>query len=145
MSMQRTYIPKKEELKSKWYLIDAQDKILGRLAAKAAVLLRGKHKALFTPHLDCGDGVIIINAAKIKVTGRKLTQKVYRRYSGYPGGLREVGLDVMLKNKPETVIELAVTRMLPHGPLGNEIRKKLKVYAGAEYPHKAQKPEKIEV
>lgn len=145
MSMQKTYIPKKEDIKRKWYLINAQDKILGRLAVKAAVLIRGKHKSLFTPHLDCGDGVIIINAAKIKVTGRKLKQKVYRRYSGYPGGLREVTLENMLKNKPTTVIKLAVTRMLPQGPLGSQLIKKLKVYPGAEYPHQAQKPETIEV
>ncbi|MCX5706550.1 MAG: 50S ribosomal protein L13 [Candidatus Omnitrophica bacterium] len=143
--MNKTYSAKKDDVKKKWYLVDATDKILGRLAVKVASVLRGKHKAIFTPHLDTGDGVIVINAAKIKVTGRKLKQKVYRRYSGYPGGLREVTLETMLKNKPETVIELAVRRMLPGGPLGRDIIKKLKVYADDKHIHKAQKPVVLEV
>jgi large subunit ribosomal protein L13 len=143
--MQKTYYPTKSEISHKWYLIDAQDKILGRLATKAAVILRGKHKAIYTPHLDTGDGVIIINAAKIKVTGRKLKQKVYRRYSGYPGGLREVTLETMLSKKPETVIKLAVSRMLPSGRLGSDILKKLKVYADDKHPHISQQPEVLKV
>ena len=98
-------------------------------------MLRGKHKTIFTPHLDTGDGVIIINAAAVKVTGRKPTQKIYRRYSGYPGGLREVTLETMLKNKPTTVIKLAVRRMLPQGPLGRDIIKRLKIYASDKHPH----------
>jgi len=136
----KTYVAKKEDIKRQWYLVDAKDKILGRLAAKIAVILRGKHKAIFTPHLDTGDGVIVINAAKIKVTGRKLKQKVYRRYSGYQGGLKEVPLETMLKRKPATVIKLAVQRMLPAGPLGRDIFKKLKVYADDKHPHKSQNP-----
>ena len=134
----RTYVAKEEDIKRQWHVIDATDQILGRLAVKAAVLLRGKHKPIFTPHVDTGDGVIVVNAAKIRVTGRKLSQKVYRRYSGYPGGLREVYLKDMLANKPATVIRLAVERMLPQGPLGRKIIKKLKVYPDNQHPHKAQ-------
>jgi large subunit ribosomal protein L13 len=138
--MSKTYLAKEEEIKRQWYLVDAKDKVLGRVATKVAVLLRGKHKPIFTPFVDTGDAVIVINAAKIRVTGRKLKQKVYRRFSGYPGGLREVSLATMLKNKPEMVIKLAVTRMLPGGPLGRRIIKKLKVYADDKHPHQAQKP-----
>jgi len=138
--MSKTYLAKEEEIKRQWYLVDAKDKVLGRVATKVAVLLRGKHKPIFTPFVDTGDAVIVINAAKIRVTGRKLKQKVYRRFSGYPGGLREVSLETMLKNKPEMVIKLAVTRMLPGGPLGRRIIKKLKVYADDKHPHQAQKP-----
>lgn len=138
--MKKTYVAKKQEIKRLWYLLDAQNKILGRLASRAAVLLKGKHKAIYTPHLDTGDGVIVVNAAKIKVTGRKLKEKVYRRYSGYPGGLTEVFLEEMLRKKPETVIKLAVQRMLPQGPLGRRMLKKLKVYADDKHPHKSQNP-----
>jgi large subunit ribosomal protein L13 len=143
--MNKTYVPKKNDIKMQWYIVDAKDKVLGRMAAKVAAVLRGKHKSIFTPHLDTGDGVIVVNAAKIKVTGRKLKQKVYRRYSGYPGGLREVYLENMLKNKPVTVVKLAITRMLPTGPLGRDIIKKLKVYADDKHPHKAQNPVVLEV
>ncbi len=143
--MNKTYLPKKEDISHKWYLVDAKDKILGRLASKVAILLRGKHKAIFTPHMDTGDAVIVINAAKIKVTGRKLKQKVYRRYSGYPGGLREVSLENMLKNRPTTVIKLAVRRMLPAGHLGEEMFKKLKVYADDKHLHQGQAPLPLEV
>ncbi|MDD4953666.1 MAG: 50S ribosomal protein L13 [Candidatus Omnitrophica bacterium] len=143
--MTKTYSAKKEDIKQQWYLVDAKDKILGRLAAKVAVVLRGKHKAIFTPHIDTGDGVIVINAAKIKVTGRKLKDKVYRRYSGYPGGLREVYLEDMLRKKPQEVIMLAVRRMLPGGPLGRDTLKKLKVYADDKHRHKAQNPVVLEV
>jgi len=143
--MNKTYLPKKEDINHKWYLVDAKDKILGRLASKVAILLRGKHKAIFTPHMDTGDAVIVINAAKIKVTGRKLKQKVYRRYSGYPGGLREVSLENMLKNRPTTVIKLAVRRMLPAGHLGEEMFKKLKVYADDKHLHQGQAPLLLEV
>ncbi len=139
-SMNKTYIAKKQDIKKQWYLVDAKDKILGRLASKIAVVLRGKHKAIYTPHVDTGDGVIVINASKIRVTGRKLKQKVYRRFSGYPGGLREVYLETMLKKNPTTVIRLAVERMLPQGPLGRDIVKKLKVYADDKHPHEAQNP-----
>lgn len=136
----KTYSAKKADIQRKWYLVDARDKILGRLATRVAVLLRGKHKVLFTPSLDCGDAVVVINAAKIKVTGRKMKQKVYRRYSGYPGGLREVTLENMLKDRPTTVFKLAVKRMLPQGPLGRDMIKKLKVYADEKHPHGAQSP-----
>jgi len=138
--MDRTYSAKQSDIKRQWYIIDAKDKILGRMAVKVAILLRGKHKPIFTPHLDCGDYVVVINARQIKVTGRKLAQKVYRRYSGYPGGLREVPFAVMLEQKPTTVIRLAVERMLPKGALGSKLIKKLKIYADDKHPHKAQNP-----
>lgn len=143
--MDKTYIIKKKDVKRQWYIVDATDKILGRLASKVAAILRGKHKPVYTPYLDMGDGVIVINAAKIRVTGRKLKQKVYRRYSGYQGGLREVLLGDMLKKNPETVIRLAVKRMLPQGPLARDIIKKLKVYADDKHAHKSQNPVALEV
>lgn len=138
--MQKTYLAKKSDIKRLWYILDAKDKVLGRLAVEAAKILRGKHKPIFTPHIDCGDGVIVVNAGKVKVTGRKLTQKVYRRFSGYPGGLREVYLGEMLKKKPTQVIQLAVRRMLPGGPLGRDLLKKLKVYAQDRHSHISCKP-----
>jgi large subunit ribosomal protein L13 len=143
--MHKTYVAKKADIKRNWYIVDASDKILGRLASKVAVILRGKHKVIFTPHIDTGDGVIVINAAKIKVTGRKLKEKVYRRFSGYPGGLREIPLETMLKKRPATVIKLAVRRMLPQGPLGRDILKKLKVYVDEKHPHKGQNPVSLEI
>ncbi len=143
--MQKTYLAKKGEIKQNWYLIDAQDKILGRLAVEAAKILRGKHKARWTPNMDTGDGVIVINASGIKVTGRKLEQKVYLRYSGYPAGLREVVLKDMLKNKPTEVVRLAVSRMLPNGPLGRDLLKKLRVYSSDKHPHAALKSTVLEV
>ena len=143
--MSKTFTAKKSDVHKIWYLVDAKDKVLGRLASKVAVVLRGKHKAQFTPFIDCGDGVVVINAAKVKVTGRKLSQKVYRRYSGYPGGLREVTLENMLRRKPVTVIRLAVRRMLPPGPLGRDMIKKLKVYAGEKHLQAAQTPVILEI
>jgi len=143
--MNKTYIAKKEDIKRSWYIVDATDKILGRLASRVAIILRGKHKPIYTPHLDTGDGVIVINASKIKVTGKKMKDKLYRRHSGYPGGLREVPLEMMLKNRPTTVIELAVRRMLPGGPLGRDMLKKLKIYADDKHPHKSQNPSLLEV
>jgi len=143
--MNKTYIPKKEDIKKQWYIVDAKGKILGRLASRVASVIRGKHKPIFTPHLITGDGVIVINASQVKVTGRKLSQKVYRRFSGYPGGLREVPLEVMLKKKPATVIRLAVQRMLPSGPLGSRLIKKLKVYVDEKHPHAGQSPVPLEV
>ncbi|PIQ86377.1 MAG: 50S ribosomal protein L13 [Candidatus Omnitrophica bacterium CG11_big_fil_rev_8_21_14_0_20_43_6] len=143
--MKRTYTAKTEEIKRKWYIVDAKGQILGRLAAQVATILRGKHKPIFTPHLDTGDGVIVINASQIKVTGRKLKQKVYRRYSGYPGGLREVKLEVLLAKKPATVIHLAVERMLPIGPLGRDLIKKLRVYADDKHGLTGLKPQVLEV
>ena len=138
--MNKTYIPKKADIKKDWYLVDAKDRILGRLASRVASIIRGKHKAIFTPHLDTGDFVVVINAAKIKVTGRKLKEKIYRRFSGYPGGLREIPLETMLARSPQTVIRLAVSRMLPQGPLARQMIKKLKVYVDDKHPYKAQKP-----
>ena len=143
--MQKTYLPKENEIVRKWFLVDANGQILGRLASRIAMILRGKHKAIFTPHMDTGDGVIVINAAKIKVTGKKLTDKVYERYSGYPGGKREVTLENMLAKNPEMVIKLAVTRMLAKGALSEKVIGKLKVYAGDSHPHIGLKPEKIEL
>ncbi len=143
--MQKTYLPKEEDIKRKWFLVDAEGEILGRLASRVAMILRGKHKAIFTPHMDTGDGVIIINASKIKVTGKKLTDKFYERYSGYPGGKKEVSLANMLAKKPEMVIKLAVTRMLAKGALSEKVIGKLKVYPGAEHPHSGLKPEKIDL
>jgi large subunit ribosomal protein L13 len=143
--MNKTYVAKKEDIKRQWYLVDAKDKILGRMATRIAIILRGKHKAIFTPYLDTGDGVIVINASKIRVTGRKLKEKLYRRFSGYPGGLREVSLENMLKKKPATVVRLAVKRMLPGGPLGRDLLKKLKVYSDEKHHHQAQNPVILEV
>lgn len=128
-------MPKKGEIKRELYLLDAKDKILGRLAVKAAVILRGKHKTIFSTHLDTGDGVIVINASKIRVTGTKMKNKIYRRYSGYPGGLREVPLEVLMSKNPALVIQLAVKRMLPGGPLGRDLIKKLKVYNDEKHPY----------
>lgn len=138
--MKKTYTAKPEDIKRKWYIADAKGQILGRLASRIATILRGKHKPIFTPHLDTGDGVIVINAAQIKVTGRKLKQKIYRRYSGYPGGLREVRLEVLLAKKPATVMQLAVQRMLPGGPLGRDLIKKLRVYADDKHGLTGIKP-----
>ena len=143
--MNKTYIAKKGDIKREWFIIDVKDKILGRVAAIVAVILRGKHKPIFSPHLDTGDGVVIINAAKIRVTGRKMSQKVYRRYSGYPGGLREVTLETLLAKKPATVMRLAVRRMLPGGPLGRQLLKKLKIYADDKHQQMAQNPIVLEV
>lgn len=143
--MSKTYVAKKEDINRQWYVIDAKDKILGRLAAKIAVILRGKHKPIFTPHLDTGDGVIVINASQIRVTGRKLKEKLYRRYSGYPGGLKEVSLETMLNKNPTTVVQLAVKRMLPSGPLGRRLLKKLKVYSNGKHPHTAQSPKVLDL
>lgn len=143
--MQKTYIPKEKEIKRNWYLVDGRDKVLGRLAARIAIILRGKHKSIYTPHMDTGDGVIVINGSKIRVTGKKLQDKVYSRYSGYPGGLREVNLVTLLEKKPQIVIKLAVGRMLPKGALGEKVLKNLKVYPGDKHPHAGLKPEKLEL
>jgi large subunit ribosomal protein L13 len=143
--MNKTYEPKQADIKRKWYIVDAADKTLGRLASRVALILKGKHKPIYSTYVDTGDGVIVINAAKVKITGRKSKQKVYRRYSGYPGGLREVPYEVMLARRPATVIELAVRRMLPGGHLGGEMFKKLKVYADDKHPHKSQNPIVLEV
>ena len=140
MDKSKTFMAKPDEIARKFYLIDAADKVLGRVAVKAAILLRGKHKTIFTPHVDCGDHVIVINADKIRVTGKKLTDKVYLRYSGYPSGQKKVRLEEMLKKRPAKALELAIRRMIPRNPLGYKIRKRIKVYAGDAHPHLAQKP-----
>ncbi len=142
---QKTYMANAATVERKCYVIDAKDQVLGRLAAKAATILRGKHKPTFTPHCDTGDQVIVINAEKIRVTGNKLNDKEYQRYSGYPSGQKSVKLKVMLEKAPEQVIRLAVNRMIPSGPLGNKMRTKLKVYAGDSHPHQAQKPIPLEI
>ena len=131
------------KVERKWYVVDATGLTLGRLASEVAKVLRGKNKPIFTPHIDTGDYVIVINAEKVKVTGKKLDQKIYYRHSEYVGGMKETTLKEMLAKKPEKVIELAVKGMLPKGPLGREMYTKLHVYAGAEHPHAAQKPEQL--
>lgn len=141
----KTYLPNVATMEHKSYIIDATDKVLGRVAATAASVIRGKHKRTYTPFLDTGDTVIIINAEKIRVTGKKLTDKVYLRYTGYPSGQRAVTLENMLAKSPAKVLELAVTRMLPSGPLAYKQATKLKVYAGDKHPHAAQKPVVLEI
>ena len=136
-----TTLMKPAEVERKWFLIDAAGKPLGRVAAEAAVLLRGKNKVTFTPNVDCGDHVIIINAEKVEVTGKKRKEKIYKRHTGYPGGLREITFEKLQAKKPEEIIRHAVKGMLPDGKLGRQMYKKLKVYAGPEHPHTAQKPE----
>jgi len=136
----RTYSAKKADVQARWLVVDAEGQILGRLAARIATVLQGKHKPIYTTHIDTGDYVIVVNARKIRVTGRKLEQKTYSRYTGYPGGLRVRSLAEMLARNPEKVIQLAVRRMLPKTKLGRAMFKKLKVYAGPDHPHAAQKP-----
>ena len=137
----KTYMANPDKIEKKWYVFDAEGKTLGRLAAEVAKVLRGKNKPEFTPHVDTGDYVIVVNAAKVKVTGKKMSQKVYYHHSDYVGGMKETVLAEMMDKKPEKVIELAVKGMLPKGPLGRKMYKKLHVYAGAEHDHQAQKPE----
>ena len=137
----KSYMPSASAIERKWYVVDAEGQTLGRLASEIAKVLRGKNKPTYTPHIDTGDYVIVVNAEKIKVTGKKLDQKVYYHHSDYVGGMKETSLKDMLAKKPEQVIELAVKGMLPKGPLGREMYKKLYVYAGPEHKHAAQKPE----
>ncbi|MBE6597364.1 MAG: 50S ribosomal protein L13 [Ruminococcaceae bacterium] len=140
-----TYMAKAEKLERKWYVIDAAGKPMGRTAAAAANILRGKHRPEFTPHVDCGEFVIIINASKAVLTGKKLEQKYYRHHSGYIGGLKEVQYKTLMATKPELAMELAVKGMLPHNTIGAKSATRLKVYAGAEHKHEAQKPEAYEI
>jgi large subunit ribosomal protein L13 len=135
-----TPIPKESEIERRWWVVDADGQVLGRLATRVAAILRGKHKPTFTPHLDVGDHVVVVNADKVQVTGRKRTDKVYRWHSGYIGGLREVTFEKMIRTHPERVIEWAVQGMLPKNRLGRSMAKKLKVYRGAQHPHAAQQP-----
>ena len=141
----KTYIPKAAEIEKKWYLVDAEGKILGRLASKIAQILSGKNKPIYTPHMDVGDFVVVINAQKVKVTGGKEEKKMYYHHSGYPGGIKGIVYEKLLKKKPEMIIQEAVKGMLPKSKLGRKMFKKLKVYAGSEHPHQAQRLEKIEL
>ena len=140
-----TWMPKESEIERKWFVVDADGQVLGRLASRVAAILRGKHKPTFVPHLDVGDHVVVINAEKVRLTGRKLTDKTYRWHTGYIGGLREVSAGTMLKTHPERVIEWAVEGMLPKNRLGRAMAKKLKVYRGREHPHAAQQPTALEI
>ena len=139
----KTFMASPATIERKWYVVDATGYTLGRLTSEVAKILRGKNKPIFTPHMDCGDYVIVVNAEKIQVTGKKLDQKIYYNHSDYVGGMRETTLREMMAKKPEKVIELAVKGMLPKGPLGRSMIKKLHVYAGAEHAHQAQKPEEL--
>ena len=141
----KTYVTKPTEIERKWYVVDAEGQTLGRLASKIAVILRGKHKPVFSPSVDCGDYVIVINAEKITVTGRRMEQKTYYRHSGYPGGLKSITLRDQLERYPTRPVELAVKGMLPKNKLGRKMLKKLKVYSGTEHPHAAQEPVILEL
>lgn len=141
----KTYAAKPQEVERKWYVVDAEGQTLGRLASQVAAILKGKHKPIYTPHVDTGDHVIVINAEKINLTGKKLHSKTYYRHSGYPGGLKSITAGDLLNRYPERVIRAAVWGMIPHNRLGRKMIKKLKVYAGPEHPHQAQKPEKLEL
>ena len=140
-----TYVTKQADIKRDWYVVDAQGQTLGRLATRIAAVLKGKHKPVYSPSMDTGDYVVVINAEKIVATGRKLDEKLYYRHTGYPGGLRTVSLREQLDKHPERVISAAVRGMLPHNRLGRAMFKKLKVYAGAEHPHAAHKPKTLEL
>ncbi|MCE5282385.1 MAG: 50S ribosomal protein L13 [Deltaproteobacteria bacterium] len=141
----KTYYAKQEDVARDWYLVDAQDKVLGRLASGIAHRLRGKHKAIYAPYMDAGDFVIVINAEKISLTGKKLTDKVYYHHSGYPGGLKAMTAGKMLKEKPEELLRTAVKGMLPKNTLGRAMLKKLKIYAGGDHPHEAQCPRVLDL
>lgn len=139
----KTYTAKPQDIKREWFVVDAQGKTLGRLASEVAYILRGKHKPIYTPHMDTGDHVIVVNAGKVRVTGRKLEQKIYYRHSGYPGGLRQISLRDQLAKDPTKVIMTAVRGMLPKNRLGRQMIKKLKVYGGGAHPHQAQQPREL--
>ncbi len=141
----KTYTTKKDDIERQWFVVDATDQTLGRMSSQIASILRGKHKPIFSPHMDTGDYVIVVNAEKIHVTGNRLDEKMYHHHSGYPGGLRSRTLRQMLASKPEEVIYEAVRRMLPKNNLGRHMLKKLKVYAGPEHPHEAQQPAALEL
>ncbi len=142
----KTYSAKPSEIDRKWYVIDAEDVVLGRMASIIATRLRGKHKPMFTPHMDCGDNIIVINAGKVHLTGRKLDNKIYYRHTGYPGGIKSRTAGAILAGKhPERVVIKAVERMISRNPLGRQQMKKLHVYAGADHPHQAQNPEVLDV
>jgi large subunit ribosomal protein L13 len=139
----KSYMARKGEIPRHWFLVDAQGKVLGRLASRIAMVLRGKNKAVFTPHMDAGDFVVVVNAAQVLLTGRKLDQKNYYRHSGYMGGLTETPARTLLKKRPEQILRQAVRGMLPKNSLGRQLLKKLKIYAGVEHPHQAQQPQPL--
>ena len=141
----KTFRPKVDEIEKKWFVVDAEGKTLGRLAARLAVVLRGKHKAIYTPGMDTGDFVVVVNAGKVAVTGNKLLDKTYYHHTSYPGGIRSITLEKLLEKKPEEAVKKAVWGMLPKGTLGRAMFKKLKVYPGADHPHTAQKPESLDL
>ena len=141
----KTYVAKEQEISKKWYLVDAKDKVLGRLATQIAMRLRGKHKPIFTPHADTGDFIVVINANKVALTGRKWDKKIYYRHTGYIGGLKEISAKKLLEKKPEDILRFAVRGMLPKNSLGRRQLKKLKIYSGSEHPHQAQQLEKLEI
>jgi len=144
--MKTTKSAKPHEVEKKWHLIDAEGLVVGRAATIIANILRGKHKTSFTPHVDCGDNVIVINADKVRFTGKKLTQKMYYKHTGYPGGLKEVRADKILEGRfPERILEKAVERMIPRGPLGRQQMRNLRIYKGPEHPHEAQNPEVLDI
>ena len=141
----KTFVAKPETVKRDWYIVDAEGKTLGRIATEIASRLRGKHKAEYTPHVDTGDYIIVVNAEKVHVTGKKFTDKMYHSHSGFPGGIKSISFDKLIQRKPEMVIEAAVKGMLPKGPLGRAMFRKLKVYAGAEHAHAAQQPQVLDI
>ena len=141
----KTLNPKLEEIEKKWHLIDAEGKVLGRLASRIAAILRGKHKPIFTPHMDTGDFVVVINAAKVRLTGKKWKEKVYYHHTRWPGGLRKTTPEKLAARHPERILEIAVKGMLPHNSLGRKMFRKLKVYPGPDHPHAAQGPEALEL
>jgi len=145
LTVMKTPLPRIDEIERKWYVIDAKGQVLGRMATEIAMRLRGKHKPIFTPHIDTGDFIVVINASKVKLTGKKLSDKMYYRHTGYMGGLKSMNAKTMLEKKPEEVIRLAVKRMLPKNRLGRAQLKKLKIYAGPEHPHQAQTPEALKL
>ena len=141
----KTYTAKAGEVEQGWYVVDAQNKVLGRLAVQIASRLRGKHKPQYTPHVDTGDFIVVVNAAKVRVTGRKAERKIYYRHTGFPGGIRETNFAKLQASRPERVLQKAVKGMLPKGPLGYAMLRKLKVYAGETHPHSAQQPKALEI
>ena len=145
MNAMKTFSAKHHEVKRDWLLVDASDKVVGRLASQIALRLRGKHKPEYTPHVDTGDFIVVVNAAKLRVTGRKAERKVYYRHTGYPGGLKETNFAKLQATRPERILQKAVKGMLPKGPLGYAMLRKLKVYAGDSHPHSAQQPKNLEI
>ena len=141
----KTFVAKEQDVERQWYLVDAENKILGRLASQIASRLRGKHKPIFTPHADTGDFIVVVNAHKVALTGAKWDKNIYYRHTGYLGGLKEISARKLLEKKPESLLRLAVKRMLPKNSLGRRQLKKLKIYAGPNHPHEAQRPEKLEI